>query len=159
MENWWLCTPAVKVLVKNQDPLLGWAWGKEKVVFLWGGKLPLALTFWNSGLLCPLPASTFLTEYTWMHRKNSDWFHATPLRKGTPQTSQYNWPGHWMVAAVSCVLCWDSWSPVERISIRGQRWGFTTWSFLCSNLLLKYNRHKESFWHRHQKGTEGVPPC
>ena len=28
---------------------------------------------------------------------------------------------------------------------------------LCSKVLLKYNRHRESFWHRHQKGTERVP--
>ena len=60
----------------------------------------------------------------------------------------------WKFAAVSCVLCQDSWPPEERISIRGQRRGLTTWSFLCSQILLKYNRDRESFWHRHQKGTE-----
>ena len=31
--------------------------------------------------------------------------------------------------------------------------------FLCSKVLLKYNRDRESFWHRHQKGTERLPPC
>ena len=30
---------------------------------------------------------------------------------------------------------------------------------LCDKVLLKYKRHRESFWHRHQKGAERVPPC
>ena len=30
---------------------------------------------------------------------------------------------------------------------------------LCSKVLLRYKRDRESFWHRHQKGTERVPPC
>ena len=29
----------------------------------------------------------------------------------------------------------------------------------CNKLLLKYKGDRESFWHRHQKGTERVPPC
>ena len=28
---------------------------------------------------------------------------------------------------------------------------------LCNKVLLKYKRDRESFWHRHQKGTERVP--
>ena len=28
---------------------------------------------------------------------------------------------------------------------------------LCNKVLLKYRRDRESFWHRHQKGTERVP--
>ena len=31
--------------------------------------------------------------------------------------------------------------------------------FLCSKVSLKYNKDWESFWHRHQKGTERVPTC
>ena len=30
---------------------------------------------------------------------------------------------------------------------------------LCDKVLLKYKRDRESFWHRHQKGAERVPPC
>ena len=30
---------------------------------------------------------------------------------------------------------------------------------LCSKVLLRYKRDRENFWHRHQKGTERVPPC
>ena len=30
---------------------------------------------------------------------------------------------------------------------------------LCSKVLLKSKRDRESFWHRQQKGTESVPPC
>ena len=30
---------------------------------------------------------------------------------------------------------------------------------LFNKILLKYKRDRESFWHRHQKGTERVPPC
>ena len=30
---------------------------------------------------------------------------------------------------------------------------------LCSKVLLKYNRDRESFWHRPQKGTERIYPC
>ena len=29
---------------------------------------------------------------------------------------------------------------------------------LCNKILLKYKRHRESFWHTHQKGAETVPP-
>ena len=29
---------------------------------------------------------------------------------------------------------------------------------LCNKVLLKYKRDRESFWHRHQKGAERVPP-
>ena len=31
--------------------------------------------------------------------------------------------------------------------------------FLCNKVLLKYKGDIESFWHRHQKGAEKVPPC
>ena len=30
---------------------------------------------------------------------------------------------------------------------------------LCNKVLLKYKGDRESFWHRHQKGVERVPPC
>ena len=30
---------------------------------------------------------------------------------------------------------------------------------LCNKVLLKCKRDIESFWHRHQKGAERVPPC
>ena len=30
---------------------------------------------------------------------------------------------------------------------------------LYNKVLLKYKRDRESFWHRHQKGAERVPPC
>ena len=30
---------------------------------------------------------------------------------------------------------------------------------LCNKVLLKYEGDRESFWHRHQKGTERVSPC
>ena len=30
---------------------------------------------------------------------------------------------------------------------------------LCNKVLLKYKRDRQSFWHRHQKGAERVPPC
>ena len=29
---------------------------------------------------------------------------------------------------------------------------------LCNRVLFKYKRDRESFWHRHQKGAEGIPP-
>ena len=46
----------------------------------------------------------------------------------------------WKVAAESHLLCLDLWPPEDRISIQGQRWGSTPWSFLCSKvLLLNYN--------------------
>ena len=65
----------------------------------------------------------------------------------------------WKVAAANRVLCQDSWPPEKRILIQGQRRGLITSSFLCSKVLLQFNRDRESFWHRHQKGTERVPPC
>ena len=30
---------------------------------------------------------------------------------------------------------------------------------LCNKVLLKYKGDRESFWHRHQKEAERVPPC
>ena len=30
---------------------------------------------------------------------------------------------------------------------------------LCNKVLLKYKRDRESFWHRHPKGAEKIPPC
>ena len=30
---------------------------------------------------------------------------------------------------------------------------------LCNKVLLKYKGDRETFWHRHQKGAERVPPC
>ena len=30
---------------------------------------------------------------------------------------------------------------------------------LCNKVLLNYKWDRESFWHRHQKGAERVPPC
>ena len=30
--------------------------------------------------------------------------------------------------------------------------------FFCNKVLLKYKGDRESFWHRHQKGAETVPP-
>ena len=35
------------------------------------------------------------------------------------------------------------------------------WSLraLCNKVLLKHKGDRESFWHRHQKGAETVPPC
>ena len=30
---------------------------------------------------------------------------------------------------------------------------------LCNKVLLKYKGDRESFWHRHQKRAERVPPC
>ena len=32
-------------------------------------------------------------------------------------------------------------------------------AFLCNKVLLNYKGDRESFWHRHQKGVERVPPC
>ena len=75
------------------------------------------------------------------------------VKKGSTKNSNI-----WKVAAASHVLCWNLW-PLEKILIQAQRWGFTTCYFLCSKDLLKYNRDRVSFFHRHQKGTERVPAC
>ena len=55
---------------------------------------------------------------------------------------------------MSRVLRQNLWPLEERNLVEGQRWASTTWSFLCSQILLKYKRDSESFWHRHQKRTE-----
>ena len=55
---------------------------------------------------------------------------------------------------MSRVLRQDSWPLEERNLVGGQRWASITWSFLCSQVLLKYKRDSESFWHKHQKMTE-----
>ena len=45
----------------------------------------------------------------------------------------------------------------DRVSIQGQRWGLTTWSFLCSKVLLKYNRDRESFWQTSEGNKKSAP--
>ena len=67
-------------------------------------------------------------------------------------------PPRWKVAATSHKWRWDSWL-LEKNSILGQGRGMIAQSFLCNKVLLKYKRDRESFWHRHQKGAERVPPC
>ena len=68
---------------------------------------------------------------------------------------------HWSFQFKGC--CWttqrhrDPWPP-KKNSIRGQRRGLITQSF-CVIVILKYTGDRESFWHRHQKGIERVPPC
>ena len=52
---------------------------------------------------------------------------------------------------------WDTWPPEEKNSIWVQRWGLIT-QLLHNRVLLKYKRDRESFWYRHQKGAERVPP-
>ena len=54
------------------------------------------------------------------------------------------WMWLWKVAAVSHVLCQDSWLLEEKILIQGQRWDLTMWTFLCMRLLLNYKREKAS---------------
>ena len=55
------------------------------------------------------------------------------------------------------MLCRDSWPPDEKILIQSQRWGLTTWSFLCSKVLLKYNRDRESFWQTSEGNKRSAP--
>ena len=59
---------------------------------------------------------------------------------------------------VSHVLYWDSWPLKERISIWAQREDLTAQSFLCSKVLLKYNRDRQTFWYT-SEGAEIVPSC
>ena len=73
--------------------------------------------------------------------------------------------GHdWAIELNLRRCCWmrkdgrDSWPPEEKNSIRARDEG---WSLrvLCNKVWLKYKGDRESFWHRHQKGAERVPPC
>ena len=41
----------------------------------------------------------------------------------------------------------------------GQEMRLDRSELLCNKVLLKYKADRESFWHRHQKGAERVPPC
>ena len=67
-------------------------------------------------------------------------------------------PPRWKVIAKPR-RCWYSWPPEEKNSIWSQRWGLMAQSFCIIIFSLKYKRDRESFWHRHQKGAERVPPC
>ena len=52
----------------------------------------------------------------------------------------------------------DSWSS-KKMQLWDQGSALITQELLCSSVLLKYNkRHRESFWHRHQKGYGEYPP-
>ena len=61
----------------------------------------------------------------------------------------------WKVAAMSHEQDLDSWPPEERNLIQDQWRGLIDQSILCNKVLLKYKRDRDSFWHRHQKGTDG----
>ena len=65
-------------------------------------------------------------------------------------------PPRWKVVAKPR-RCRDSWPP-EKNSIRSQRWGLIAQSFCVIIFSLKYKRDRESFWHRHHKEAESVPP-
>ena len=65
---------------------------------------------------------------------------------------------NWKVAA-------ELWTALGFLASRGE--GFNLGpvmrldrsELLCNTVLLKYKRDRESFWHRHQKRAERVPPC
>ena len=70
------------------------------------------------------------------------------------------WFSWWWYNVILKGCCWTkmhrySWPPVEKNSIWSQRRGLIAQSF-C---VIKYKGDRESFWHRHQKGAERVPPC
>ena len=45
----------------------------------------------------------------------------------------------------------------RRFSFRTRDQGLITQELLCSRVLLKWKRDKESFWHRHQEVAESAP--
>ena len=114
---------------------------------LWHGSHRQAAALWReSGWL----QGQSYSSYTWKSKPHSFLYCETIM-------SLMVW-WFWKVAATSRERRWDLWPPEERNSIQGQRQGLITQSFLCSKVLLQYKRDSE-IWHRHQKGTDRVPPC
>ena len=54
----------------------------------------------------------------------------------------------WWMTSDSCSL--------HKIPLQDQGPGLITQDLLCSRVLLKWTRDRESFWRRHQKGTENA---
>ena len=69
----------------------------------------------------------------------------------------------WLIHLVLKGYCWAV--KRSRGASRGEEFNpgpmmrFDHSELLCNKVLLKYKRDRETFWHRHQKGTERVPPC
>ena len=64
--------------------------------------------------------------------------------------------------------CYQTWTMPGSMASRGVEFSlgpetrlnyseFFFFFFFCNKVLLKYKRDRESFWHRHQKGTESAP--
>ena len=68
--------------------------------------------------------------------------------------------GEWKVVA-------DTWKDAGILGLRGRRiqsrareeTRLNRSELLCNKVLFKYKGDRASFWHRHQKGAERVPPC
>ena len=58
----------------------------------------------------------------------------------------------------------EPWKMPEFLASRGEEFNpgperrLDPSELLCNRVLLKYKRDRYSFWHRHQKGAERVPP-
>ena len=86
----------------------------------------------------------------------------TASRTVTDKCLLFKPPHLWYLIVVKgccwTIRCRDSWPPEEKNSIRGQRQGWIAQSFCVIKFYLKYKGDRESFWHRHQKRVERVPP-
>ena len=142
-----------------------------RLLLLWD--FPGKSTGW-SGVLLPSPnlgnsACLFLTlwEY-WLHRKNWHlflFFHLWKIYSEIYYAIRkiiFDVKGKIMLLkGCSCKLC----ATPGFVSSRREDFDLGTETsldyseFLCSQVLLKYNRGTESFWHRPQKGTERMPAC
>ena len=68
-----------------------------------------------------------------------------------------------------CIIFWtvvaEPWKMLGFLASEGEEFNpgpvtrFDCSELLCNKVLLKYKRDRESFWLRHQKGAERLPPC
>ena len=72
--------------------------------------------------------------------------------------NELNWEMYWKIIAEPWKMLGFLASRVEEFS-QGPVTRLDYSELLCNKVLLKYKRDIESFWHRHQKGSQRVPHC
>ena len=74
------------------------------------------------------------------------------------------WLNNWTTTTTTWKVVDEPWKTPGFLASRGEEFNpgpetrLDHSELLCNKVLLKYKRDRESFWYRHQKGAEGVPP-
>ena len=116
------------------------------------------------------------TQWTWVWANSGRWLRTkkpgVPQSMGRKESDMTEWLNNNKVTSILSNSLW----PYERLLLNhantpgflapggeefnpGPETRLDRSELLCNKVLLKYKGDRESFWHRHQKGAERVPPC